>query len=79
MLTQQTLDKMRAMKMHHMARSLEERLSKPDHQDLSAQEIIGLIVDDEFTARENARLEALLRGAKFERNQDNWWTRRSIS
>ena len=56
---------MRAMKMHHMARSLEERLSKPDHQDLSAQEIIGLIVDDEFTARENARLEALLRGAKF--------------
>ena len=65
MLIQQTLDKMRAMKMHHMARSLEERLSKPDHQDLSVEEIIGLIVDDEFTARENARLEARLRGAKF--------------
>lgn len=65
MLIQQTLDKMRTMKMHHMARSLEERLSKPDHQDLSTQEIIGLIVDDEFTARENARLEARLRGAKF--------------
>ncbi|NJM09532.1 MAG: ATP-binding protein [Bdellovibrionaceae bacterium] len=65
MLLQQTLDKMRGMKMHQMARSLEERLSKADHQDLSVEEMIGLIVDDEFTARENARLEARLRGAKF--------------
>ena len=65
MLIQQTLEKMRAMKMHQMARSLEERLAKPDHQDLSVQEIMGLIVDDEWTYRENAKLEALLRGAKF--------------
>jgi DNA replication protein DnaC len=65
MLIQQTLEKMRAMKLHHMARSLEERLTKPDHQDLSVQEIVGLIVDDECTARENARLQARLRGAKF--------------
>ncbi len=68
MLIEQTLTKMRAMKMHQMAKSLEERLSRPDHQDLSAAEIIGLIVDDEATARENARLEALLRGAKFKEN-----------
>jgi len=53
------------MKLHRMARSLEERLARTDHQDLSVQEILGLIVDDEFTARENARLEARLRGAKF--------------
>lgn len=65
MLINQTLEKMRAMKLHQMARSLEERLARPDHQDLSVQEIIGLIVDDEFTGRENARLEARLRGAKF--------------
>jgi DNA replication protein DnaC len=65
MLIQQTLEKMRTMRMHQMARSLEERLAKPDHQDLSVQEIMGLIVDDEWMYRENARLEALLRGAKF--------------
>ena len=65
MLIQQTLEKMRTMKLHQMARSLEERLEKPDHQDLSISEMVGLIVDDEFTHRENARLEALLRGAKF--------------
>ena len=65
MLLQQTLDKMRIMKMHQMARSLEERLSRPDHQDLSVQELIGLVVDDEFTARENSKLESRLKGAKF--------------
>lgn len=65
MLLEQTLEKMKAMKLHQMARSLEERLSRPDHQDLSVAEFVGLIVDDEFTERENARLEARLRGAKF--------------
>lgn len=65
MLIEQTLEKMRAMRLHQMAKSLEERMSRPDHQDLSIQEYLGLIVDDEYTARENARLEARLRGAKF--------------
>jgi DNA replication protein DnaC len=69
MLINQTLEKMRAMKLHQMARSLEERMSRPDHQDLSAQEILGLIVDDEYTHRENSKLEARLRGAKFKERQ----------
>lgn len=65
MLIEQTLEKMRAMKLHHMAKSLQERLTRPDHQDLSIQEMLGFIVDDEFTARENARMEARLKGAKL--------------
>lgn len=65
MLIEQTLEKLRGMKLHQMAKSLEERMQRPDHQDLSVQELIGLIVDDEFVARDNARLEARLRGAKF--------------
>lgn len=65
MLIKQTLDKMRAMKLYQMARSLEERMARSDHRDLSVEEILGLIVDDEFTARDNARLEARLRLAKF--------------
>jgi DNA replication protein DnaC len=65
MLVEQTLEKMRAMKLHRMAKSLEERLGRADHQGLEAQELIGLVVDDEFTWRENARLESRLRGAKF--------------
>jgi DNA replication protein DnaC len=65
MLLEQTLEKMRSMKLHQMAKSLEERMTRPDHQDLSVQEFMGLIIDDEFTHRENARLESRLRGAKF--------------
>lgn len=69
MLNEQTLEKLRAMKLFQMARSLEERLQRPDHRDLSVQELMGLIVDDEYVARENARLEARLRGAKFKEKE----------
>jgi DNA replication protein DnaC len=65
MLTEQTLEKLKAMKLFAMARSLEERLQRGDHQDLSAQELIGLVIDDEYIARENARLTSRLKGAKF--------------
>ena len=65
MLIEQTLTKLRAMKLSQMAKSLEERLTRPDHQDLSVQELMGLIVDDEYIYRENSRLESRLRGAKF--------------
>ncbi len=57
------------MKLNQMARSLEERMARADHKDLSVQEILGLIIDDEFTARENAKLEARLRGAKFKEKE----------
>ena len=69
MLIEQTLSKLRAMKLSQMARSLEERLQRPDHRDLSVQELIGLAVDDEYTARENARLTSRLRGAKFKEKE----------
>lgn len=69
MLFEETLKKLREMKLHHMAKSLEDRLKREDHQDLSVHEILGLVVDDEFIARENAKLEARLRGAKFKEKQ----------
>jgi DNA replication protein DnaC len=62
---EQTIEKMRAMKLHQMVRSFEERITQADHQDLSIQEFLGLIVDDEYTHRENVRLASRLRGAKF--------------
>ncbi len=65
MLIEQTQTKLRAMKLSQMAKSLEERLTRPDHQDLSVQELMGLIVDDEYIYRENSRLDSRLRGAKF--------------
>ena len=69
MLMEQTLDKLRTMKLFQMAKSLEERLARPDHRDLAVHELVGLVVDDEFMARENARLSSRLRGAKFKEKE----------
>ena len=69
MLIEQTIEKLHSMKCYQMARSLKERLERPDHRDLSVAELVGLIVDDEYLARENARLHSRLRGAKFKEKQ----------
>lgn len=69
MILEQTLEKLRAMKMSAMARALEERIARPDHQDLGVADLIGLIVDDEYLHREQARLASRLSGAKFKERQ----------
>jgi DNA replication protein DnaC len=65
MLVEQTLEKMRLMKLSKMAQSLEARISRADHQDLTAAEFIGFLVDDEFTHRQNLRYQNRLRRADF--------------
>ena len=65
MLLEQTLDKLNAMKLFALAKSLQERLERQDHQSLSKAEFIGLLVDDEWLHRENRKLTARLKVAKF--------------
>ena len=65
MLLEQTLDKLVQLKLFAMAESLKSRLARPDHAELSVQDMIGLIVDDEWTRRDKRRNENLLRGAAF--------------
>jgi len=65
MLLEQTIDKLNAMKLFALAKSLSERLERQDHQSLSKAEFIGLLVDDEWLYRENRKLTRRLRVAKF--------------
>jgi DNA replication protein DnaC len=65
MLLEQTLDKLNAMKLFALAKSLKERLERQDHQSLSKAEFVGLLVDDEWLHRENRKLTGRLRVAKF--------------
>jgi DNA replication protein DnaC len=65
MLLEQTLDKLNAMKLFALAKSLQERLERQDHQSLSKAEFVGLLVDDEWLYRENRKLSGRLRVAKF--------------
>ncbi len=65
MLHEQTHEKLIAMKLFGMAASLKERLERRDHQGLSKPEFFGLLVDDEWLYRENRKLTARLKVAKF--------------
>ena len=64
MILEETIQKLMDMKMMAMAAALRERASAPPATSLSAEETIGLLVDGEWTARENKRLDRLLKEAK---------------
>ena len=65
MLIEQTIEKLTAMRLRFMANSVRERLSRPDHADLSFTEMLGLVVDDEWIGRENRNLAARMNKARF--------------
>lgn len=65
MLNEMTINTLQRLKLFGMARSLEERIQSPQHAELSHEEFVGLLVEDEKTYRENKRLKRLLKKAKL--------------
>jgi DNA replication protein DnaC len=65
MLRQETLEKMNGMKLFGMVESFETQLSSSEYAELSFDERVGLMVDTEWTAREQRKLTRRLRGAKL--------------
>lgn len=67
MLNQQTMDKMNAMKLSAMAEALQQQLGSGigEYVKLSFEERVGLLVDCEWTAREQRKLTRRLRSAKL--------------
>lgn len=65
MLIQQTLGKMNAMKLSGMADALEQQLRAGEHARLSFEERLGLLVDAEWSVREQRKLTRRLRFAKL--------------
>ena len=69
MLLEQTLAKMGTMRLTTMAASLEQRLKLGEHHNVSTEEFIGMLVDDEYTARQNRRLSRTIAKADFKPEQ----------
>ena len=67
-MVQQTLDKLHAMKLRGMAQAFEDQISKVSHDKLSFEDRIAMIVDSEFTFRENRKLEARFKAAHLKLN-----------
>ena len=65
MLTEQTVDKLNAMKLGAMADAFQKQLDTEEAAALSFEERLGLLVDTEWTAREQRKLERRLRTARL--------------
>ncbi len=66
---EQALHQMRSMRLATMAACLEQRLKNGDHRDLSHEEFISLLVEDEFIARKNRSLSRMIGRANFKPHQ----------
>ena len=65
MLIQQTIEKLRTLKMTGMLEALMQQQEQPQTHDLSFEERLALLVEREVLHRENRRLERLLKAAKL--------------
>lgn len=68
MLTNQTIEKLRLLKLPGMIQALENQADMPELQKLSFDERLGLIVDHEYAERENAKLTMRLKIARLRQN-----------
>ena len=64
MLMEQTLEKMNQMKLSAMVEALEQQRRSNQYTDLGFEERLGLLVDEEWTAREHRTLTRRLRAAR---------------
>lgn len=65
MLNEQTFDKLYAMKLIGMAEGFKEQLEQPCFRDLSFEERFGILVERQWSWKENKRLKRLLKEAKL--------------
>jgi DNA replication protein DnaC len=68
-LTQPTIDKLKDLRLDAMASAWLEQQKKPDLGKLAFDERLGLLVDAEWTSRENKRMARCLREAKLRLSQ----------
>lgn len=65
MLTNPTIETLKALKLHGLLEALEEQQQTPSLQALSFEERIALLIDRERLYRDNQRRTRLLRGARL--------------
>jgi DNA replication protein DnaC len=69
MLTEPTTEKLKALRLEGMIAAWREQQAQPNLGALSFDERLGLLVDAEWTHRENARIGRALREAKLKMSQ----------
>lgn len=67
MLTHATVDKLTGLRLPAMADAFQHQLGKPEFADLSFEDRVGLLVDAEWTSREQRKLRRRLQTANLRR------------
>jgi DNA replication protein DnaC len=65
MLTHPTIEKLQALHLHAMATAFNEQRGSTQYAELSFDDRVGLLVETEWTAREQRKLTQRLRNAKL--------------
>ena len=65
MLVEQTMEKLVAMRLSGMAEALHRWMDQPKEKPLAPLDVVGLLVDAEWRLREDRKLTARLRNARF--------------
>lgn len=65
MVNMTTVTKLQEMKLSTMASAFQEQMENPNFQNLSFEERVGLMVDQEWTIRKNNHMNRLMKGAGF--------------
>ena len=66
---EQVFEQLRSLRLSTMAESLQNRLQNGNHHDLSHEEFVALLVEDECNARNNRRLSCMIGNANFKPEQ----------
>ena len=66
---EQVLSQMREMRLSAMADALQERLRQNDFNDLSPEQFVSLLVEEEYVARKNRKLKRMIGKANFKPQQ----------
>jgi DNA replication protein DnaC len=65
MIVEETIEKMKQLKLTHAAEAFRELCDKAASRSLSIEECVGLMIDREWTARENSRVARRVKDAKL--------------
>jgi DNA replication protein DnaC len=65
MLHEQTFEKLFALKLFGIAQGLKDQMGRPDMDDLTFEERVGMLVDTQWLWKENTRMKRLLKNAKL--------------
>ena len=68
MLQEQTIEKLNAMKLCGMAQAFRQWLDQSNAKDITPADLLGMLVDAEWIYRENRKLTARLKQARFRQN-----------